>query len=218
MLGLAACAIAGLIPHLLSGKRIAGQVVDPETGKGVANAYVAFYWESPIAGTTFTGHSARDICYHVSVGKTNNEGLFEVSAWKKWSSYDVHPSAPSGVVYAPKYVPYYITSPSADRDSFERVNERLEVTQFSGTRDERMNMLFRGLANHDCRYGGDSQTALYPMFKAIFVEFSRLAQTRADRETLDAIARIAAKAALARDPNGAADDAEIERFIRENLR
>jgi len=212
-------AFAGLIPHLLYGKRIAGQVVDAETGKPIQNAYVIALWESPIFPSAFTGHNSREICYHAAVAKTGLDGQFEVAAWKKWSHYDVHNFEPIVNVYVPHYIPLFVSLQSSDgSEPVERVTEHYALTPFIGTHEERSNMLFRGLANHDCRYGGESQKALFPMLQAIYGELSKIAKTNDERDTLDVIARIAAKAALAIDPNGPAHDEEVQRFIRENLR
>jgi hypothetical protein len=43
---IAATAAATIFPHLLYGKRIAGQVVDAVTREPIAGAHVAFLWES----------------------------------------------------------------------------------------------------------------------------------------------------------------------------
>jgi hypothetical protein len=74
-------------------------------------------------------------------------------------------------------------------------------------------MLFYGLANQSCAYGDGSQKSLYPMLKAIYTEARRIA-TPAEA---NGFALEAAYAALAPNPNGAAQTAALDTFIRENL-
>lgn len=211
-------AFGGVIPHLLYGKRISGQVVDAETGKPIENAFVTVVWESPIFSSAFTGHNARDICYHAAAAKTDRDGRFEVAPWKKWSHYAVRNFEPTVIVYLPTYDPLFVVlQPSNNSEPVEHIGEHYAVKRFKGTNNERSNMLFWGVANRDCRYGGESQKALFPMLKAIYGELSKVAKTNDERDTVDVVARIAAKSALALDPNGPADDEEVRRFIRENL-
>ncbi|MGE5169727.1 MAG: carboxypeptidase-like regulatory domain-containing protein, partial [Rudaea sp.] len=66
------------LPHALYGKRIAGQVVDAQTGAPIPGAHVAFLWESTIIPHGFTGHNARDICYHAAAAVTDRDGRFDV--------------------------------------------------------------------------------------------------------------------------------------------
>jgi hypothetical protein len=56
------------------------------------------------------------------------------------------------------------------------------------------------------------------MLKAIHDEARKIARTKDDENTVAAIARIAAKAATAQNPNGPGDDEQMDSFIRENLR
>jgi hypothetical protein len=211
-------ATAGALPQMLYGKRIAGQVVDSDTRKPIAGAHVAFLWESPIIPSVFTGHNSRDICYHASVATTDADGRFEIAPWSNWSTYDVYVVEPTGVVYAPNYVPYSIVlSQKPGELPKEHLNERYVLKKFHGTTSERMYVLFWGLANHDCSYGGESQKTLYPMLKAIHDEAKKTARSEDDSRTVHSIARIAAEAALAQKPEGAWDPTEVDKFIRENM-
>ena len=207
-----------MIPQILYGKRIAGQVVDADTGKPIAGAHVAYLWESTINPSGFTGHSARTICYHAAATVTDAQGRFEIPAWRKWSTYDVDNRDPNGLLYAPNYVPQQLVLIEGKiKPPVERVNERYALKPFSGTVDERMHSLFWGLANRTCSYGGDSQRTLFPMLKAIHGEARRIAGTPKQVAQLDSFAVQAAYAALAFDPSGPSRDAQINAFIRENL-
>src|SRR5690242_12334875 len=96
---------ASLIPHLLYGKRIAGQVVDADSGKPIAGAHVALLWRSGIIPSGFTGHNSRDICYHAAATVTDAAGRFDIPGWHKWSTYDVFLVDPVVLVYAAGYSP-----------------------------------------------------------------------------------------------------------------
>ena len=213
-----AAALAKL-PHVLYGKRIAGQVVDADTGQPIAGAHVAFIWVSGIIPSGFTGHNSRDICYHAAAAVTDNAGHFQIEPWRKWSTYSVYPEEPVALVYARNYTPdqlflhegYYMAP-------IERTSERFALKTFRGTVDQRMHTLFWGLANRGCSYGGASQKSLYPLLKALFEESRQIARTKDDQDTAEIIARMAAQAALAQDPNGHVTDKQVNGFIREHLK
>jgi len=213
-----AAALAKL-PHVLYGKRIAGQVVDADTGQPIAGAHVAFIWVSGIIPSGFTGHNSRDICYHAAAAVTDQAGRFRIEPWRKWSTYNVYPEEPVALVYARNYIPdqillhegYYMAP-------IERMNERFTLKVFKGTDDTRMHALFWGLTNRDCMYGGQSQKSLYPMLKAVYEEARSIARTPDQQQTARTIAEFAADAALALNPNGPVHNATTNAFIEEHLK
>jgi hypothetical protein len=210
---------AGVIPHTLYGKRIAGQVVDQATKRPIAGAHVAFLWESSIIPSGFTGHNSRDICYHAAAAITDQQGRFEIAPWQEWSTYDVVVSDPVALLYALNYVPHEITLTKEARASpKKRPSKQYALEPFKGHIDERMYSLFWGLANHNCFYGGDSQKSLYPMLKAIYEEARSIGRTKDHENTVRGIARLAAEAAIAQNPNGPDNDQEINDFIGEHFK
>ena len=214
-----AAAGCGMIPHVLYGKRIAGQVVDADTGQPIAGAHVAYLWESTINPSGFTGHSARTICYHAAATVTDAQGRFEIPAWRKWSTYDVDDRDPNGLLYAPNYVPQQLVLFEGKiKPPVERVNERYLMKTFSGTAAERLDSIWAGIGNRGCMYGGDSQKSLYPIQKALYEEARSMAATDDQRRRVHFFALMAADAALAADPNGPSNGAEVEKFIREKLK
>jgi hypothetical protein len=216
---IAATAAATVFPHRLYGKRIAGQVVDAVTGRPVAGAHVAFLWESGIIPSGFTGHNSRDICYHAAAAITDQQGRFEIAPWQEWSTYDVVVSDPVALLYALNYVPHEITLTKEARASpKKRPSKQYALEPFKGHIDERMYSLFWGLANHNCFYGGDSQKSLYPMLKAIYEEARSIGRTKDHENTVRGIARLAAEAAIAQNPNGPDNDQEINDFIGEHFK
>ncbi len=218
ILALSAGASCGILPHVLYGKRIAGQVVDADTGQPIANAHVAFIWQSTIIPSGFTGHNSRDICYHAASTMTDAQGRFRIEPWRKWSTYDVYIMDPIALIYAPKYVPRQIAIQEGPAKApAERLSERYALKPFKGTVEERMHMLFWGLANRDCHYGGDTQKSLYPMLKSIHDEARNIARTREQESTVRIIAELAADAALATNPNAPVNDAQTDAFIKEHL-
>ncbi len=218
ILALSTGANCGIVPHVLYGKRIAGQVVDADTGQPIPGAYVAFVWESGIIPSGFTGHNSRDICYHAAAAVTDPAGRFEVAPWRKWSTYDVSIMDPLALVYVRGYVPRQIVLQAGPvKRPADRPIERYALKPFKGTEDERMHMLFWGLANHGCDYGGDSQESLYPMLKAVYDEARQIAHTQDDEDTVQIIAHLAAKAALAHNPNRPVNDEPLNDFIGKHL-
>ena len=213
-----AAALAKL-PHVLYGKRIAGQVVDADTGQPIAGAHVAFIWVSGIIPSGFTGHNSRDICYHAAAAVTDQAGHFGVEPWRKWSTYSVYPEEPIALVYArnyaPRQIPLHLGFAIAP---IERMNERFALKAFKGNNDERMEVLFWGLANRDCPYGGKSQRSLYPMLKLVYEEARSIARTQEQEQSVHTIAGFAADAALALNPNGPVHDEATNAFIEEHLK
>lgn len=213
-----ATAVAGLLPHRLYGRHLAGHVVDAATGHPIAGAHVAYLWQATINPSGFTGHNSRDICYHAAATVTDAQGRFDIPAWSKWETYDVDPVDPRALVYAREYEPIQKLVVSKRGDSpAEHLNERYVLKSFSGTADERVQMLFFGLANQDCDWGGQSKKSLLPMLKAIYVEAKALRGSERSSKIADVIAEFAADAGLALSPNAPVDDARMKAFIREHI-
>jgi hypothetical protein len=215
-----AAALAKL-PHVLYGKRIAGQVVDADSGQPIAGAHVVFLWQSPITPSGFTGHNSRTICYHAAAAITDQQGRFGVESWREWSTYSVTNQDPIALIYAQAHIPIGVAlnpGPKAVEPPSDRTHERFALKGFNGNADQRIHMLFWGLANQDCMYGGESQKNLYPMLKAIHAEASHIASTQEHQNTVRIIAELAAEAALARNPNASLNEGQKDVFIREHLR
>jgi len=219
MLAGAATTQGTVLPHRVSGKQIAGHVLDAETGNPIAGAHVAFLWRSGIIPSGFTGHNSRDICYHAAAQITDAQGRFDIPPWKEWTTYEVYPVDPIVIVYVPAYNPMQLAQESSPGSkSTKRVEERYVLERFEGTVDQRLDVLFFGLANQGCDYGGKSKKSLYPMLKAIHDEARRLARTRKQFRTVQLIAELAADAALAISPNTPVDDAKTKAFIEEHMK
>jgi hypothetical protein len=212
-------AYAGFVPHMLYGKRVAGQVVDAETGTPIEGAHVALLWRSGIVPRGFTGHNSRDICYHAAATTTDAYGKFEIPAWKEWSTYDVVLVGPTVLVYKVGFKPIQmLTQRESERGPMEHLNERYKLSRFTGSAKERLDSLYYGLANQGCDYGGLSQKTLYPMLKSIYTEARSIAHAPEETKTLSSFATQAAYAALALDPQGPARENEVKAFIAENLK
>jgi hypothetical protein len=125
---------------------------------------------------------------------------------------------PEALVYAPRYMPRQIVLREGKlKPPQERPNERYELHAFSGTVDERLKSMWWGVANRGCSYGGASQRSLFPMLKAMYDEARHIATTEQQTKQVNGYAVMAANVAIAADPNGPSNNAEIERFIREKL-
>lgn len=207
------------MPHLLYGKRVAGQVVDAETGEPIAGAHVALLWRSEIIPSGFTGHNSRDICFHAAAAVTDAQGHFDIPGWWKWKTYNVDNVDPFVLVYTRNYVPLQsFVQPASDRRPVEHLAERYTLERFSGDADRRLDMLFWGLANRGCDYGGESQKSLFPMLRKIHAEARELARTDKQVATVQIIAELAADAGLGVDLDKAIDDARVKGFIEEYLK
>lgn len=213
-----AAATAGIFPHRLYGRHLAGQVVDTATGRPVGGAHVAYLWRSTINPSGFTGHNARDICFHAAATVTDAQGRFDVPAWSKWKTYDVDAVDPTVLVYAPGFEPIqkHLHSEPADKP-IDHLSERYVLKAFSGTADQRIHMLFFGLANQHCDWGGESKKSLVPLLKGIYVEARSLRVPPDSSRIADTIAKFAADAGLAISPNAPIDDAKIKAFIDEHI-
>ena len=215
----AAVIVFQFLPHRLYGEPVAGHVLDAESGEPVKGAHVTLYWESPIEPHGFTAHSSRDICFHAAATITDSQGHFAIPPWSEWSRYSVESHDPIAIVYAPGYTPRQIVMYAGEfRPPIQRPNERFELQRFSGSVDERLNVMWWGIANHGCSYGGDSQKSLFPMLRAVYEEARQIALTDAQRQYANSYAIMAANAAIAADPNGPSKDKEVDQFISEQLK
>jgi len=214
-----AVASYGAIPHVLYGKRIAGKVVDADTGAPIGGVHVAFLWESDITPRGFTAHNSRTICYHAAATVTDAQGQFQIEPWREWSTYGVDVVEPIAQVYARDYAPRQIAvrGNQAGRPTDHPV-ERYTLKRFTGSAAERIDAMFWGVVSRDCRYGGGSQKSLYPMLRDVHAEAKEIARSEQQRSTVSAIALIAAKAAIALDPTGPGNDSGVEEFIEGNLK
>lgn len=213
-----ATAVAGLFPHRLYGRHLAGEVVDAATGRPVPGAHVAYLWRSTINPSGFTAHNSRDICFHAAATVTDAQGRFDIPAWSKWKTYDVDAVDPTVLVYAPGFEP--IQEPLFSKPAKEPVDhlqERYALKPSSGTADQRIHTLFFGLANQYCDWGGESKKSLVPMLKAIYVEARSLHGSQESSRITEVIAEFAADAGLAISPNTSVEDAKIRAFISEHI-
>ncbi len=213
-----ATAFAALLPHRLYGRHIAGQVVDAATRQPVPGAHVAFLWRSTVNPSGFTGHNSRDICFHAAATITDAQGRFDVPAWSKWKTYDVDAVDPTVLVYAPGFEPIqkHLHSEPSD-EPVDHLRERYALNAFAGTADQRIHMLFFGLANQHCDWGGESKKSLVPLLKGIYIEARSLPVSPDASRIADTIAAFAADAGLAISPNTPVDDAKIKAFIAEHI-
>jgi hypothetical protein len=214
-----ATAVASLFPHRLYGRHLAGQVVDSTTGRPIAGAHVAYLWRSAINPSGFTAHNARDICFHAAATITDEQGRFDIPAWSQWKTYDVDAVDPTVLVYAPAFEPIQqqlVSDPA--HEPRDHLQERYGLKPFTGTVDARVHMLFFGLANQYCDWGGESKRTLVPMLKAIYLEARALEGSEESSRIAAAIADFAADAGLAILPNTPVDDVKIKAFISEHIR
>ena len=206
---LVAVASYGTIPHVLYGKRIAGQVVDADTGLPIAGVHVAFLWESDITPRGFTAHNSRTVCYHAAATTTDLEGRFQIEPWREWSTYGVEPVDPIALVYARNYAPQQLAvrDGSGDERPTNHLDRALSLKKFPDRRASESMRCSGALSNRDCPYGGSSQKSLYPMLKDVHAEAREIAEFGTSSvRPYPQLPLTAAEAALALDPTGPGDD------------
>jgi len=219
VLSLFALASCGSLPHVLYGKRIAGQVVDAVTGQPIPGVHVAYVWESTVLPRGFTGHNSQTICYHAAADITDATGHFQIEPWREWSTYGVEVADPNALVYARGYQPRQISLHEGPIEPpRERLNEHYELKRFAGTVDERLDAMWGGIANRGCTYGKESQRSLFPMLKTMYEEARSLANSEENKRRVYFFGVMAADAALATDPNGSARSRDVDNFIAEKLK
>lgn len=214
-LQLPACASA---PLILYGKTIDGQVVDAQTGQPIAGAHVMYLWDSASVPVPGQIKPSREVCYHAAAAVTDAQGRFHIAAWEKPQPYALPNREPYSWAYARGYVPDGLTQPAGPaREPTVHPNDVFKLTPSRATGDKRLEEL--RLAMRLCQYGGQSRGSLYPMVKAAYDETKSVAVTDKQKELVQRIARLVARAGIAADPTGdtTATEQRIERFIQENL-
>ncbi|HEX8738906.1 MAG TPA: carboxypeptidase-like regulatory domain-containing protein [Casimicrobiaceae bacterium] len=206
-------------PQRLYGAPLAGIVVDAGTGKPIPGAYVSYLWEDATDPKGFFGSGGRTICFHAAGTVTDEAGRFHVDAWSAWSTYRVANKDPQALIYVPGYVPTTVFLHEGHVEPpVPRLHERYALQRSAGTHEQRIEALFWGFANRGCSYGGESQKRLYPMLRAIYLEARDLAQSAHQKETVDVIGELAARSAVAPNPDGPADSERLQAFVQENLK
>jgi hypothetical protein len=216
---LAPLAACGWAQRTLQGKSIDGHVLDAQTGQPIPGAHVMYLWEAGINPSTFTAHNASEICYHAAGAVTDAQGHFRIDPWEEPRRYDVHEREPGAWAYAPGYVPAeFGHSEGREREPTVHPNDIIRLQPSRATGDERLGELWN-VIRRGCMHGGLSQRNQYPLLKAAYDEGKSAAMTERQMELLRHFARLVARAQVAADPlsDGGVTDAQIERYVRENL-
>ena len=165
LLPLTACA--------LSGKAIEGKVVEQGTHKPIPNAIVIARWHGTVSALV----DAQTVCVHVESATTDAQGNYRLLPWRKSSTmgpvFDVQP-----IVTAHK--PGYRLA-----EEYPETTPRL--VPFTGTRGERLKYLLWVLGTTSCGAQDESEKNLISLRKALYEEALKLAQTKEDQKTVEAI-------------------------------
>jgi len=78
------CALAGGCTLMLSGSAMDGRVVDSETGAPIPGALVIVEWKGDIGGPV----QSSQVCFHLEVVRTDEEGRYHVPAWHRRPAVD----------------------------------------------------------------------------------------------------------------------------------
>jgi len=208
------------IPWKVTGRPIAGHVVDAETGRPISGAHVIYQWEgSSLRGSLFGGfgHGGnRTICYHAAVATTDADGQFRIPAWEKWLAEGMGDNEPVGYAYARGYVPHYFLAWSGvikGGTLFDHPNDVFKLAPSHATGKTRLEELW-DFVRRSCAYGGDSQRALVPALTAAYAEARSIAVTPDEIKQARHFAYMIGSAAVAPDMDGdASPGAQINRYV-----
>jgi hypothetical protein len=78
------CALASGCTLMLSGSAMEGRVVDSETGAPIPGALVIVEWKGDIGGPV----QSSQVCFHLEVVRTDEEGRYHVPAWHRRPAAD----------------------------------------------------------------------------------------------------------------------------------
>jgi len=212
------------IPWKVTGRPIAGHVVDAETGRPISGAHVIYQWEgSSLRGSLFGGfgHGGnRTICYHAAVATTYADGQFRIPAWEKWLAEGMGDNEPVGYAYARGYVPHYFLAWSGvikGGTLFDHPNDVFKLAPSHATGKTRLEELW-DFVRRSCAYGGDSQRALVPALTAAYAEARSIAVTPDEIKQARHFAYMIGSAAVAPDMDGdASPGAQINRYVSEHF-
>ncbi len=150
-----------------------GRVVDKDTGKPIAGAYVVAAWR----GSLISPPERVSICFHVDVTMTDKEGKFSFFDWS--GNIDpllvnrrMHPE----VFYKAGYY-WNLSKP------FPIINKTFVLTPHSGTPEERFEQIKARIPT-ECGYE-DGPRKLVPLMKAIYAEAKAAAITDKQRQSAD---------------------------------
>lgn len=212
------------IPWMVTGRAIAGHVIDAETGQPISGAHVIYRWEgSSLRGRLFGGFGhggASTICYHTAVATTGADGQFQIPAWEKWQIEGIGDNEPVGYAYARGYVPNYFRAWRGVikvGTLFDHPNDVFKLAPSRATGKARLEELW-DFIRRSCAYGGDSQRALVPALTAAYAEARSFAITPDELKQARHFAYMIGSAAVAPDMNSeASSEAQINRYVSEHF-
>ncbi len=146
MLGLllAAASISGCTPSEVASPKIRGRVIDKASSRPVAGALVFVNWtgesqpNSPLGYLIGSGHSSGSIiCYHIETARTDDNGYFEMPAWRRKNEFNVKEQMHSFQIYRRDYRD--VDHPER-REGYQDL-EVFEISRFSGSVEDRVRYL-----------------------------------------------------------------------------
>lgn len=211
-------------PWTLTGRPIAGHVIDAETGEPLAGAHVIYLWQAiSVRGNWklggIGGHGNPEICYHAAAASTDAQGRFRIPAWEKPQTYGMPNAEPIGYAYAKGHVPghYLAWSGSIKQGTlFDHPDDVFRLVPSQAKGDRRLDELW-GFIRRGCSYGGDSQRALVPALTAAYDEARTAALTPEQTKRTYGFAEMIAWAAVAPDMNGSHSEPQIRQYISDHL-
>ena len=168
------CLLLPLTACALSGQAIQGHVLEEGTHKPIPGAIVIVRWVGSVSKIV----DAQNVCVHVESTLTDAQGRYHTPAWSAPStvgpSFMVSDLEPSMTAYHPGYT--FATIPS-EKDT-------VWLKPFVGSRGERLKYLesFTGM---QCGKREDYAKQLIPLYRAIYEEARRIAETQEDKHAVN---------------------------------
>ncbi|MGB5177994.1 MAG: carboxypeptidase-like regulatory domain-containing protein [Gammaproteobacteria bacterium] len=167
---LAACASGGF---LKAAQPVEGMITNYETGEPVPDAFVVARWTGTSGGL---GHSGGAICFHVEVTRTDAEGQYFIPPPKIRPEYaDYRKPRILITAYKPGYRrPYWVNDVPSPTDQLIDSDE---------TPHERISYLLDVRKNISCMQAGESEQNLLVIYKSLYTESVRFAETKDEKIT-----------------------------------
>jgi len=152
---------------------VEGVITHYEAGEPIPDAFVVARWTGTSGGL---GHSGGAICFHVEVTKTDGAGRYYIPVPEIRQEYANYRKPRILITaYKPGYrEPYWVNDVPAPSDKLIEVQE---------SSHDRINYLLDVRKNVSCIQAGPSEQNLLELYKSLYAESIRLAETREERIT-----------------------------------
>ena len=193
-----------------------GYVLEYGTNKPLKDVYVVAKWR----GVTGIVDNV-SVCYHMASTQTNENGYFMLPKFSmKLRSFFLADNYSYLYFFKPGYTEYPGYKEQDEYRKKEYVPGIWHMKKFIGNTEKRFEY-FKSLPPALlCTGAGKSLKNAYPLYEAVVYEAKRLANTEDQKQTVEWLRRIAARAAVMPSVNYDMRETEkgIEQFLQDNLK